>query len=344
MNTLSNLSILNFFIIFLFIQIINLKCSFLLAQKIKLYDIPNNRKIHKKPVLLNGGIFLYLNIFSLFIFYIYNNNDFNFIPLRDVFIMFLSLSVCFFIGLIDDKKNLKIIFRYAVILFFLIIFLNFSSRFLITHIKLSLLTSNYIFLVKNHILLTSLILISFMIMYNLIDGINILSSILTIFYLGYLLLYSNNLFFIFLNINIITSLFIFLYFNYKNLSFLGNGGINMIGIIIIFQIIFISNLDKENFKFDIMLIILMFIIPTLDMIRLFLLRIIENGNPFIPDKNHIHHLFIAKFNHVISSMVLLLMIFWPLLINYLLNNEYSVHLIIIQIILYSTTIFIIKKK
>ena len=344
MNTLSNLSILNFFIIFLFVQLINLKLSFLIAKKIKLFDIPNNRKIHKKPVLLNGGIFLYLNIVCIFLFYIFNNDNLNFIPLRDVYIIFSSLSVCFFIGLIDDKKNLKIILRYSIILFFLLIFLNFSSSFLITNVKLSLINSNYIFLVKNQILLTSLILISFMIMYNLIDGINIFASILTIFYLGYLLIYDNNPFFIFLNINIIISLFIFLYFNYKNKSFLGNGGINLLGIIIIFHVIFINNIEVENFKFDMLFIILMFLIPTLDMIRLFLSRIIRHGNPFAPDKNHIHHLFINKYNHFTTSIILSVIIFWPLVISYWLNNNYTIYFFTAQIILYFFIILIIKKK
>ena len=341
---ISDLAILSFCILFLFIQLINLKLSFLIAKKIKLFDIPNNRKIHKKPVLLNGGIFLYLNIVCIFLFYIFNNDNLNFIPLRDVCVVFLSLSVCFFIGLIDDKKNLKIILRYSIILFFLLIFLNFSSSFLITNVKLSLINSNYIFLVKNQILLTSLILISFMIMYNLIDGINIFASILTIFYLGYLLIYDNNPFFIFLNINIIISLFIFLYFNYKNKSFLGNGGINLLGIIIIFHVIFINNIEVENFKFDMLFIILMFLIPTLDMIRLFLSRIIRHGNPFAPDKNHIHHLFINKYNHFTTSIILSVIIFWPLVISYWLNNNYTIYFFTAQIILYFFIILIIKKK
>ena len=72
-----------------------------LAYKFKLLDIPNKRKLHKKPVPIVGGIAIGL-ILVLSVYIVdFKNSQFNII---------LSLSLLLLIvGILDDLKNLNAI-------------------------------------------------------------------------------------------------------------------------------------------------------------------------------------------------------------------------------------------
>ena len=132
-----------FFFIYIFIiSILNIWLSFIIAKNFKLYDYPEKRKIHKIPILISGGIFLYLNLIFYIIYYLIFFKSFDIFPLREILLFFLTTSVCF-VGLIDDKNNLRIIVRYTIILFFLLIFLDLSILLKITNLKFFLMENKY---------------------------------------------------------------------------------------------------------------------------------------------------------------------------------------------------------
>ena len=92
----------SFFFIYIFIvSIFNLWLSFIIARSFKLYDLPEKRKIHKIPILVNGGIFLYLNFIFYIIYYFIYFKSLDIFPLREI-LLFLP-RVYVFLGLIDDK-------------------------------------------------------------------------------------------------------------------------------------------------------------------------------------------------------------------------------------------------
>lgn len=334
---------LSYFLIFSLILVLNFKFSLFVCKKFSFYDVPNERKIHKKPVLINGGIFLYLNILIFIILGFFNLKEYISIPLRDLACLFAGITVVFFVGFVDDINNLKIFFRYSIIFFFLCLILNFSNIFLIKDLHIQFNSKNYNFIIENKVIFSSIIVVLFLIMYNLIDGINLFSSLLTIFYLIYFQAYHLNIFLLIFNILIICSLLFFLYFNFKNISFLGNGGVNIIGFIIVFQVIFLNNQQSLKFNFDFFQALLIFIIPILDMARLFIVRLVKNGNPFIPDNDHLHHLLVKKFNIFFSNIILLTIIFLPLIINLYYENLFTNEFITFQLIFYSIIIFLLKK-
>ena len=75
--------------------------------------------------------------------------------------------------------------------------------------------------------------------------------------------------------------------NYKNKVFLGDGGAYLISVIIGCTFIYQYN-SFDNFFFgDEVFVLLM--IPSIDMLRLFILRIINKKHPFKGDLNHLHH-------------------------------------------------------
>ena len=96
-----------------------------IAKRINLYDIPNIRKLHKKPVPLNGGIFYFINLFIIFIIDIFFNN-FDLISvfgLSNEVSSILTLLIIFtllLVGIIDDKISLKPITKtlLSLIIFF----------------------------------------------------------------------------------------------------------------------------------------------------------------------------------------------------------------------------------
>jgi UDP-GlcNAc:undecaprenyl-phosphate GlcNAc-1-phosphate transferase len=83
-------------------------------------------------------------------------------------------------------------------------------------------------------------------------------------------------------------------------------------------------------------------IPGLDMLRLFVSRIVSGKNPFQADRNHLHHLLINKFSYSTSILILLILLFAPIFISYLTKDLFIP--IVLSIFLYSLTIFFLKKK
>ena len=76
--------------------------------------------------------------------------------------------------------------------------------------------------------------------------------------------------------------------------------------------------------------------------RLFVVRLVKAGNPFIPDNNHLHHLLLNKFNIFLTNIILLTMIFLPLLVNLYFKNSLLLELIIFQVLFYSLLIAFLK--
>jgi len=96
-----------------------------------------------------------------------------------------------------------------------------------------------------------------------------------------------------INENIIFILFLipcffFMLMNFKNFLFMGNSGTLMLSFIFsIFFINFYNNSIAFNYCEEIFIIML---IPGIDMLRVFIFRIMKNKNPFSADREHIHHI------------------------------------------------------
>ena len=98
-NIISNENFLFILFLAIILFVINFWISFFIAKKSSLYDIPEKRKIHKIPVLINGGIFLYLNIIVYLLYFFLNTETNTIFPLREAILFFIIVSVCFFVGL-----------------------------------------------------------------------------------------------------------------------------------------------------------------------------------------------------------------------------------------------------
>ncbi len=295
-------------------------------------DIPDqSRKIHKKPTYLIGGHFIFIS----YLFFLLLSSD-NSLNLK--FILFFVFTGIFLIGILDDLKDLKPILKITLVLIIYLILTYFDNDFLLTKIYFETFEKNYSFGSYSYIIspLCILLLINAI---NLIDGINGLAMM--IFIIFYTFLY----YFIDLDLNIFVLIFyLFIFFNiYKGNYFLGNSGSLMIGAIIGFFTIKAYNQGFIENNFSAEDIFILFLVPGIDMFRLFLQRIIKKENPFKADKSHLHHLLIKRFS---IQIVLFSYFFVIVLSSFLAFNDYLPELLIIFTIItgYFIIFFFVNKN
>ena len=196
-----------------------------IAKTINIFDIPNDRKIHKNKVPLLGGLFLLLNIVFLFLFDLFFFKkifyfEFHLYDHKITFVFLLTILTIFILGLLDDKYDIS--YEKKLVVLLLILFLNISidQGLKIQNLNFSFFNYELIF----HSQATFFSILCFLVYLNSInmfDGINLQTSF------SFILIY---IFFILNNINLYFSLFIIFYllfFSVKNLKgrvFMGDSG------------------------------------------------------------------------------------------------------------------------
>ena len=76
-----------------------------------------------------------------------------------------------------------------------------------------------------------------------------------------------------------------------------------------------KNIDVPNHQNSSENILIIFLIPVLDMIRLFFERLLKRKNPGIGDSNHLHHFLINKLSLYKTLGIYLIIINMPILIS-----------------------------
>ena len=294
-------------------------------------DIPNvGRKIHKEPTYLIGGHFIFIS-YSVFLLFSYDYN------INHKFVFFFIFSCIFLIGILDDLKDLKPIVKLGLVLIIYLVLIHFDNDYLLEKIYFETFDKNLNFGIYSYpvSILCVLLLINAI---NLIDGINGLAMMVFIIIYLYLHYFLNVAFNIFIFI-----FYLFVCFNiYKGKYFLGNSGSLLIGALIAFSTIkaYNSNFTDNNSAED---IFILFLIPGLDMLRLFTKRIIDKKNPFEGDNLHLHHLLSSAFS---LEKVLFFYFFVIVSSSYAAFNDYLPEIIIILLIstIYFLTLILISKK
>ena len=321
--------ILNFFIL------INLK-KILINYSI--VDKPDKiRKFHKKKAYLFGGILIFVNVSF---FYIFHNINFQYVypnPLHfysffhSIF-FYIFFFIFFCIGLYDDKYSLdpyKKLFSFALF-FYLCTTVN--SNLLITNLnfkdlefEIPLNNSSQIFTVLCFVILCNAL--------NMFDGQNLQLSIFSITIFAFLTLISFN---IFTYIFMIFVLIIFSILNRKGLIFLGDSGSILLSYLISYCIILEYNFNVNFYADQIALILLL---PILDLLRLFFVRIYKGSSPFKADRFHIHHILTSYYGFKVSSVIIFLLYTFPIFLHFVINLK-TYYAIFIMLILY---LLILKK-
>ena len=271
------------------------------AEMKKLFDVPDERKIHHSPITPLGG----LGIFAGFVFGCLLTIHFN--ESADFQYFIAASLVVFFLGLKDDILVITPVKKFIgqVLAAFLIIYYG-GIQIRSMHGFLGIHQLPEMF----SLILTYFAVIVVINSFNLIDGVDglagslgLLSSVIFgVYFLSArsagLLPYSVIAF------SLSGSLLAFLIFNFQPAKiFMGDTGSLLIGTInavLVIKFINVANTTDVAYPiaaspavgFSILMI------PLLDTLRVFGIRILHRRSPFSPDRNHIHHLLLDKgFSH-----------------------------------------------
>lgn len=279
--------LLNFCIIFIFLNLFLIVFNQKLSKYLNIYDKPDTiRKFHHGKPSIIGGVYLFINLIFFFLtskIDYFSNIDFFFI--NSTFI--IGLILIFTVGIFDDKYNLKPELKLFLLTISVLIFLTLNQKFIVENINFESFKSN-IQIQNFSLFFTVLCILLFMNSFNMMDGINLLAGVYSIIFLLYVLFFIN---FNHIILIIIIFLIFYLYLNNKNLIFFGDSGSLLLSFLISVIIIFnhnIGNIFAEE-------IFILMLLPGLDMFRLFLNRAFNKKNPFSSDRNHLHHLLLNKF-------------------------------------------------
>lgn len=266
---------------------------------INIIDTPDGKiKLHKKKIYPIGGVIFFFNLLIFIIIEALYKTDLHLIygvSIFDKIIFLFSITSLFFVGLYDDKYNLNYIAKLILTSLIVFIFVSVNENFIISKLSFTF-TDKIIYINEISKFFTIICILLFINALNLFDGIDLQSGsyILIIFVFFFILL---NIEFL---IILILSCIFFLYFNYKREIFLGDSGTILIGFII-------SCLSIYSYNSNLILsdqIFILMMVPGIDMIRLFLVRIVNGRNPFKGDRNHMHHILIKKYSFTKSFVII----------------------------------------
>ena len=304
---------------------------------INIYDTPDKkRKFHKSAVPLSGGLIFFVNLIfiSLYFHFFLNNylvNEVFFQSNESLLAFFFGSTALFLLGVIDDKYKLAASIR---------LFLTFFVTYLVVMIDNDLIIKNIhsnffdkTFQLSNlSILFTILCFSLFINAMNMFDGINCQCIFYTIIHFLIFYYYSSLDIFLFF---LISAMFL-LYSNFKNYLFLGDSGVYLLGFIISF---FYIKFYQVNYIKNVEIIFLYMLIPGLDMIRLFILRLYNKKNPFNGDLNHLHHILLKKYDYNLTFITSALLVAAPIILSFFIAKTFI--LIIISVMIY---FFLILRK
>lgn len=300
-------------------------------------DVPVKAKIHKRITPLIGSFpILILSIIVLIYFSFINKN-------QDTTYILLCSYLFFIMGYLDDRYGLNAYLKLCISIIIIYLTINAFEFLIIDKIYIQTL-DKFIVLGKIKLFFTILCILLLINALNLMDGINGLASGFASGWMLSLSLITNNeqiseLFFI---LSIFT--FINTFQIIRGHYFLGDSGTLFLGCLIGLSTIYIYNkqLIAGNL-IDIEKIFIFFMIPGIDMFRLFLTRLLKRKDPFTRDLNHLHHILLKNFNLNKTLFIYLFLFLSSNLLSY--YNIISAWLIIvIYLAIYIFFIFSYKKK
>jgi UDP-GlcNAc:undecaprenyl-phosphate GlcNAc-1-phosphate transferase len=310
---------INVFFFTLFINLLIFLNYSRIARIYNVYDIPDDvRKYHKNRVPLLGGLIIYFNLFAFIIFsYLDFFGNLIFQSKNEINLFFISVSLLFILGFLDDKYNVSANKKLLIISILIYLLTLTDNNIVISNLNFSF-SESIIFLNIFSIPITILCFLLFINAYNMLDGINCQAAFYTIFIC--LIFILNNVNYVFFS-NLIIILLFFSWFNFKNKMFLGNSGSLLLSYIIGFFFIKSYNVNSTFYTDEIFLIMM---IPGIELLRLAILRILNKKHPFKADRNHIHHIIISRKPLLFTFLVIQILLMLPFILFIYFNNFFLV--------------------
>ncbi|HEX8676493.1 MAG TPA: MraY family glycosyltransferase [Segetibacter sp.] len=314
------------------------------AKVKKLYDEPDdNRKLHKEPIPSLGGLGMFIGfIFSILLTISFSAEA----PEFQYYVA--AFLLIFFLGIKDDiiiispvKKFIGQIITSAILIY--------KAKLVITNMDGFL--GVYQINTTCSYLLTVFALVVIINAFNLIDGVDGLAGslgLISSLVFGIFFLINKNIPYAVLAFTFAGSLIAFLIYNFHPAKiFMGDTGSLMIGLVnSILVIKFIETGSNYSYYpvtaspaigFGILLL------PLMDTLRVFSIRIMNGDSPFKPDRNHIHHVLLNHgFDHKSVTFICIIATILITGLTFLFQNIGTGYLILAQVVLFFSLIYYLK--
>ena len=268
------------------------------ADEKKLFDLPDQRKLHRNAIASLGGVGIFLGFFLASLLTIKGEER------PEIQYCYASGMVIFFLGLKDDilvisalKKFLGQLAAAAIVIH--LAGIRIESMHGVFGLGTLPLPLSY--------LLSYITIIVVVNAYNLIDGVDGLAGslgVLTTSIFGVYFFWANMPVYSLLAFGMTGSLLAFLVFNFNPAKiFMGDSGSLLLGLVnAILVMKFIKVADAPGAVVPVASAVAVgfsiLVVPLLDTLRVFSMRIAKGRSPFVPDRNHIHHLLLDRgLNH-----------------------------------------------
>lgn len=296
--------LLSFILVFISIPTI-LKVS----HSKNLFDEPGKRRVHKQRVPTLGGLAIFFGILFTYTIYL------DWFDYRPIPYLVPALLVIFSIGIKDDILVTAPIMKLLGQLIAAFIIVGFGDFRITDFHGFFGLKPDYFISISFTILFVVFIVNGF----NLIDGVDGLAAITGIIAsagFGFWFFINGEYLIPTLSVILIGSLLAFMYFNVFSSTqkiFMGDTGSLLIGFILAIIAIRFMEFNAPQNRSSLLLGMTsapavamgILIIPIMDTIRVFFLRISKGQSPFAADKAHIHHrLLTLGFSHIQIALIL----------------------------------------
>jgi len=258
------------------------------ARRKKLFDEPDERKVHKMVIPTLGG----LGIFAGFILATLIGAP---VGSSELQYFVASAIVIFFLGIKDDILVLSVAKKFIGQLIAAGIIIKFGGvQITNMHGFLGITTIPHV----ASIVLTLFTIVVIINSFNLIDGVDGLAGtlgLLTALVFGGYFYYTGYLLYAVMALSLAGSLVGFLIYNFSPAKiFMGDTGSLLIGLINSIMVIkFINIADSFAANFPLAsapaIGFAILIVPLFDTLRVFAFRILNRRSPFSSDRNHVHH-------------------------------------------------------
>jgi UDP-N-acetylmuramyl pentapeptide phosphotransferase/UDP-N-acetylglucosamine-1-phosphate transferase len=264
------------------------------AKEKKLFDLPDARKLHTNSIASLGGVGIFLGFFlsCLLTISVKQNSDIQF--------FFASAMVVFFLGLKDDILVISAVKKFLGQL---------TAAAILIHLANIRIDSMHGILGFGRLpeplsyLISYATIIVVINAYNLIDGVDGLAGslgVLTTSVFGIYFSSAGMPLYSLMAFSMAGSLLAFLVFNFNPAKiFMGDSGSLLLGLVnAILVIKFIAVADAPGALAPVTSAVAVgfsiLVVPLLDTLRVFSIRIAKGRSPFVPDRNHIHHLLLER--------------------------------------------------
>jgi UDP-GlcNAc:undecaprenyl-phosphate/decaprenyl-phosphate GlcNAc-1-phosphate transferase len=277
-----------------FIAFLAIPAIMKVAEEKKLFDVPDSRKLHTSPIASLGGIGIFLGFFlSCFLTIPVKNNP-------EIQFFFASAIVIVFLGLKDDILIISALKKFLGQLAAAAILIHLANvRIDSMHgiFGLGTLPEPLSYLISY---ITIIVVVN---AYNLIDGVDGLAGslgILSTSIFGTYFFFADMQVYSLIAFSMAGSLMAFLVFNFNPAKiFMGDSGSLLLGLvnaILVIKFIAISDAPGALVPIEAAVAVgfSILVVPLLDTLRVFSIRIANGRSPFVPDRNHIHHVLLDR--------------------------------------------------